>query len=483
MQARRSAALVAGPVIALFGWRALFFAAGGIGLVWLACWLIWFDKPERASWLGEAERAKILAERSISRTFSGDDTRHPGLLQLLGRGPTLWGVALTQGCNVYAQYLFLTWLPSYLQHSKGLTLAKTGLFAAIPYAVAVVLCILIGRLSDRFLAGDVGGGKRRLVIASAMVLASIILLVPLVDSVWLILALISLSLAGIAATTAMNSALLNDLLPDPRNVGLAMAFLVVGGNAFGLMAPIVTGYVIDLTGSFDMGLRDRRHPVAGRRYVGHDLDAPADRRGMQSGDSMTAPIPAQPLSAGRRAILGGFAMAAGSLLAAPTSAAPSARFVYVGCRTTKERNARGLGIEVFQVDAIGTWSHVQRVAGLDNPSFLAFDRQQRFLYAVHGDLSDISAFSIEAATGKLTLLNRQSTEGRNPAHLLVDASGRYVLVANYATGTVAVLPRNADGSLGAVRQVVADPGTPGRTRLTRPPPTPTKAHTRPVAVS
>ena len=152
----------------------------------------------------------------------------------------------------YSQYLFLTWLPSYLQQSKGLTLAKTGLFAAIPYAVAVVLCIAIGRLSDRFLRGDVGGGKRRSVIAGAMILASIILLAPMVDSIGLILVLISLSLTGIAATTSMNFALLNDLLRDPRNVGLAMAFLVVGGNVFGLMAPIVTGYVIDLTGSYDM---------------------------------------------------------------------------------------------------------------------------------------------------------------------------------------------------------------------------------------
>jgi ACS family glucarate transporter-like MFS transporter len=115
-----------------------------------------------------------------------------------------------------------------------------------------VLCIAIGRLSDRFLRGDVGGGKRRFVIAGAMVLASIILLAPMVDSVGLILVLISLSLTGIAATTSMNFALLNDLLPDPRNVGLAMAFLVVGGNVFGLMAPIVTGYVIELTGSYDM---------------------------------------------------------------------------------------------------------------------------------------------------------------------------------------------------------------------------------------
>ncbi len=245
-------ALAAGPIIGAFGWRALFFTAGGIGVLWILCWLIWFDKPERASWLGAEERAKILAERSSVKAPVDDGLPGSGLRQLLGRGPTLWGLALTQGCNVYSQYLFLTWLPSYLQQSKGLTVAKTGLVAAIPYAVAVVLCIAIGQLSDRFLHGDVGGGRRRYIIAAAMILSSIILVAPMVDSVALILVLISLSLTGIAATTSMNFALLNDLLPDPRSVGLAMAFLVMGGNVFGLMAPIVTGYVIDLTGSYDM---------------------------------------------------------------------------------------------------------------------------------------------------------------------------------------------------------------------------------------
>ena len=154
-------------------------------------------------------------------------------------------------------------------------------------------------------------------------------------------------------------------------------------------------------------------------------------------------------------------MVAGSPLFAAAAPAPLARFAYVGCRTTKERNARGLGIEVFRVEPTGAWSHVQRVTGLDNPSFLALDREQRFLYAVHGDLSEISAYRVDPATGMLTFLNRQSTEGRNPAHLLVDASNRFVLVANYATGTLAVLPRRADGSLGPVQQLVANPGTPG----------------------
>jgi MFS family permease len=277
-------ALVAGPIIASFGWPALFFAAGGIGLVWLACWLIWFARPEDASWLGEAERQKILSERGAKKVDLDASAPKVGLIGLLRKGPTLWGLALTQGCNVYSQYLFLTWMPSYLQATKGLTIAKTGFYAAIPYAVAVVLCIVVGLISDRLLKGDVGGGKRRYMIAFAMLLAAVILFAPFVQDVWLILGLIAISLTGIASTTSLNFALLNDLLKRPRDVGVAMGFLVVGGNVFGLLAPIVTGYVVESTGNYD-----RAFIIAGallvvgatsiltltRRPLGDDADVPA----------------------------------------------------------------------------------------------------------------------------------------------------------------------------------------------------------------
>jgi MFS family permease len=244
-------ALVAGPLIAGYGWPVLFFAAGGIGLVWLLCWLVWFAPPEEASWLGEEERQKILNERGARKVDFSASAPKTGLIGLLRKGPTLWGLALTQGCNVYSQYLFLTWMPSYLQNAKGLTIAKTGFYAAIPYAVAVVLCIVVGRISDRLLKGDVGGGKRRYMIAFAMLLAAVILFAPWVDSVFVILGLIAISLTGVASTTSLNFALLNDLLKKPQDVGVAMGFLVVGGNIFGLLAPIVTGYVVASTGNYD----------------------------------------------------------------------------------------------------------------------------------------------------------------------------------------------------------------------------------------
>jgi len=61
----------------------------------------------------------------------------------------------------------------------------------------------------------------------------------------------SITLTGIASTTPLNYALLNDLLPDSRDVAKAIAFIVVGGNIFGMVAPVATGYVINLTGSYD----------------------------------------------------------------------------------------------------------------------------------------------------------------------------------------------------------------------------------------
>ena len=65
------------------------------------------------------------------------------------------------------------------------------------------------------------------------------------------LVIFSITLTGIASTTSLNFALLNDLLPHSRDVAKAMAFVVVGGNIFGMIAPIATGYVIAATGSYD----------------------------------------------------------------------------------------------------------------------------------------------------------------------------------------------------------------------------------------
>lgn len=141
-------------------------------------------------------------------------------------------------------------------------------------------------------------------------------------------------------------------------------------------------------------------------------------------------------------------------------------FAYVGSRTTRERNARGDGISVYQVNAqTGDLTLVQLVKDLVNPSFLALSANGERLYTVHGDLSDISAFKVDRASGTLTFLNKQSTEGKNPVHLAIDPSGRYVVVSNHIGASLAVLPIAADGSLEPLTQLVHLDGPIGPHRI------------------
>lgn len=130
---------------------------------------------------------------------------------------------------------------------------------------------------------------------------------------------------------------------------------------------------------------------------------------------------------------------------------------YIGCRTTKERNARGKGIRVMQANAHGSWKEIQLVEDLVNPSFLCLDQTQNNLYTIHGDYSEISAFAV-AEDGTLTYINTVSTGGTNPVHLSVDRTNRWIFVANLQTGTVAVIPRNEDGSLSDLKELYKIPG-------------------------
>lgn len=146
----------------------------------------------------------------------------------------------------------------------------------------------------------------------------------------------------------------------------------------------------------------------------------------------------------------------------------AAEFIaYVGCRTTRERNARGQGIEVFGVDAAGGWTHRQRVPGLANPSFLAVSHSLRFLYAVHGDGSEVSAYAI-AGDGTLALLNRVGAEGRNLVHLALSADDRFLVVANHLSSAVAVLGVAPDGALLPGPRLYQLAGDPGPHRIEQP---------------
>jgi 6-phosphogluconolactonase len=140
----------------------------------------------------------------------------------------------------------------------------------------------------------------------------------------------------------------------------------------------------------------------------------------------------------------------------------NAMYAYVGSFTTEKRKARGDGIHVYRADAsTGAWTHVQHIGDLENPSFLTLSPDQRFLYSVHGDGEHATAFALDRTTGVAKLLGRAATGGKNGVRQAVDPSGKFLVVANYATGNVAVLAIAGDGSLKDQHQLVALPGEPG----------------------
>lgn len=127
------------------------------------------------------------------------------------------------------------------------------------------------------------------------------------------------------------------------------------------------------------------------------------------------------------------------------------KYAYVGCRTTKERKARGKGISVYKITD-DKWELKQIHGNLINPSYLAFNNTKNYLYVIHGDRSDISSFKINE-DGKISYLNTVSTHGLNPVHLSVDKTDKWIFVANLQSGSVAVIERKKDGSLGNVKNL------------------------------
>jgi 6-phosphogluconolactonase len=126
--------------------------------------------------------------------------------------------------------------------------------------------------------------------------------------------------------------------------------------------------------------------------------------------------------------------------------------LYVGTYTTGASE----GIYLYRLDlSSGELSHVSTTKGVVSPSFLTIAPGRRYLYAVNevdnfaGKKSGaVSAFAIDQRSGDLALLNQQSSLGADPCYVHVDAAGKFVLIANYTGGNVAVFPVQPDGSLG-----------------------------------
>lgn len=152
------------------------------------------------------------------------------------------------------------------------------------------------------------------------------------------------------------------------------------------------------------------------------------------------------------------------------------RRAYIGTYTT---DGRSEGIYQLRFNPVtGALRVLDGAAKSANPSYLALHANGRVLYAANetqefnGQSSGgVSAFRIDRASGRLTLINQQASQGKAPCYVSLDRTNRYLLVANYVGGTIATLPIRRDGGLGVARSVIEHEGSgPNTTRQTSPHP-------------
>ena len=181
---------------------------------------------------------------------------------------------------------------------------------------------------------------------------------------------------------------------------------------------------------------------------------------------------------GRRLVISRRGLLAGALSSAAALPLPAKRpaLAYVGSYSSPQgpegSHGNGQGIYLFQMNPeTGALSPREVFPNAANPSWLAFDPTGTHLYAANETADgSVSAYSIDHANGHLTLLKTVTSQGAGPAHLSVHPSGKYVLVANYAGGTVAVLPILSRGELGVATDVKRDQGPVGPAHAASAPP-------------
>ncbi|MFS8115368.1 MFS transporter [Rhizobium jaguaris] len=243
-------------IVTTWGWRASFIATGLLGFVWVALWWAFYQSPDKATWLEPEERDMIMRERDFeasadSETAAGHSLGYKGLFS----ASTMWGLALTQSCVNYVSYFFSAWLPGLLQHNYNLTVLQTGSYTAIAYLASAVTALILSYICDRVLTTDaLQAGKRRYAVGIANIIAACVIFVPFAGSLPMAMVLLSIAHSGNTFAQSMNFALVNDRLKSSGDVGHAYAIFTLGGVSAGMLAPIVTGYLVQATGTFNSAM-------------------------------------------------------------------------------------------------------------------------------------------------------------------------------------------------------------------------------------
>ncbi len=241
------------PLVALvvvrFGWRWGFGMTGLLSFLYFLAFLLVYRDPSKHPRLSPEEREYI---RAGGATAEGPS--HSGEVAMLGyllRNRKVWGLTIGFAAYGYSFYLFLTWLPNYLEQSMHMSVLKSAGYAAVPWMCATVADLVVGGwLIDHLIRRGYGETPvRKTVLVLGMLLGLAVFGATLTTNpAWAIL-WISVALSGLAAAAPVGWSIPSLIAPrgGTATIGGIMNFL---NNMMGVVAPVTTGYVVGATGSF-----------------------------------------------------------------------------------------------------------------------------------------------------------------------------------------------------------------------------------------
>ncbi len=231
------------PAIALgWGWRAAFIVTGGFSVIWLVAWLSLYRDPGAHRRVSEAELAHI---RSDPYQPAG---RTPWL-RLFGVRET-WAYAIPKFLTDPIWWMFLFWLPDFLGKRYGLDLKSFGPPLVVIYVMSDLGSIIGGWSSSRLIrAGRSANAARKLTMLGCAILATPIVFVQNVDSLWIAVLLIGLATAAHQAFSANLLTLPSDLFPKTA-LGSVVGIGGMAGAVGGMLIAKFVGYVLDLSNSY-----------------------------------------------------------------------------------------------------------------------------------------------------------------------------------------------------------------------------------------
>ncbi|MCW4463017.1 MFS transporter [Sphingomonas sp. BT-65] len=240
-----------------FGWRSIFWVMGALGLIATAAFLRYIHSPARHPSINQAELDHIEQGGGLVHMEEGGAGSAAafdwGNVGKLIANRMMLGIYLGQYCINVLTYFFVTWFPIYLVKERGLNIMEAGFAAAAPALCGFVGGLAGGYVSDWILkrTGSLDLARKG-PLAVGMLLATAIIGCVWAEQEWLVVALMSVAFFG-KGVASLGWAIMADVAPR-RLAGLSGGVFNMFGNMAGIVTPIVVGFIVAATGSFDWAL-------------------------------------------------------------------------------------------------------------------------------------------------------------------------------------------------------------------------------------